>query len=375
MNINIIKFFDKYVGNVLCFFLSFFNKEVEIKNIKNILILQFWGIGETILTLPAVRALREKFPKAKIYVLATSRNADVYYENKDIDNFGKLGLNVFSILSFVISNYKKFDLVVDMEEYLNISTILSFFAGKTRIGFNGRARGKLYTKSTFYNDKQHTVDTFMDLVRLVGAEIKVEKLISLNYSKKDKKAVDDFLEEKGINKNDFVVGVVPGAAESAKSRMWSKDKYAEFNDLLVYKHKAKIVMIGNTAEHKLIREIRKLMDNDAVNTAGAFTVRELFYLVERCKVVISNDTGPMHIAAAQGIKTIGIFGPNTPIRWAPYGNNVAIYKNVFCSPCIHTHLGIVPECKWPKNNKYYLHCMRNISVDNVMKGFEDIIKR
>ena len=73
-----------------------------------------------------------------------------------------------------------------MEEYLNISTIIGFFAGKTMIGFEGGPREKLYTKSICYNDKQHTVDTFMDLVRLVKADMKIHTLVSLEYSKKDK---------------------------------------------------------------------------------------------------------------------------------------------------------------------------------------------
>ena len=83
----VIKFIDKHLGSVICNFLAFFNKKksADIKADK-ILVIQLWGIGETILTLPAIEALRKKFPEAEINILATSRNKDVFFNNKDINN-------------------------------------------------------------------------------------------------------------------------------------------------------------------------------------------------------------------------------------------------------------------------------------------------
>ena len=83
-------------------------------------------------------------------------------------------------------------------------------------------------------------------------------------------------------------------------------------------------------------------------------------------MLISNDTGPMHIAAAQGVKTIGLFGPNLPIRWGPFGKwNIAVYKKGVCSysPCINVHKGEVPECRFGEDNK----CMKAIKVEDVLK--------
>src|SRR3989344_6337341 len=100
--IAIIKLIDKHAGGILCNFLALFNRKTEFgRDIKKILVVQLWGIGETILTLPAIGALRKKFPKAAIDVLATSRNKDVYFGNKNIDKMIILKLNLFSILAFV----------------------------------------------------------------------------------------------------------------------------------------------------------------------------------------------------------------------------------------------------------------------------------
>src|SRR3989338_3672187 len=196
----VIKFIDTFIGNLICRFLAFFNKKKDrtTAEIDKILVIQLWGVGETILTLPAIEALRKKFPKTKIDVLATSRNGDVYYHNKNIGDLFVIRLNFFSILRFISKNMKKYDLVVDMEEYLNISAIISFFAGKRIVGYAHDSRAKLYTDKIRYNDKQHAVQTFLDLVNALGIDYNANKLPKLDYSENDKNVVDKFLKSNGI---------------------------------------------------------------------------------------------------------------------------------------------------------------------------------
>ena len=91
--------------------------------------------------------------------------------------------------------------------------------------------------------------------------------------------------------------------------------------------------------------------------------------MEKLNWFIGNDAGAMHIAAAQGAKTIGLFGPNIPLRFAPYGkNNISIYKGEICefSPCINVHKGEVPDCLYPKHSGDYQKCMKNIKVEDVL---------
>src|SRR3989344_7772373 len=119
-----IKLIDRHIGNIVCSFLSIFARKKSIGHAEKILVVQLWGIGETILTLPAIEALRDKFPKARLDILATSRNKDVFFNNKNVDNVFVLELNPFSILSFIIRNAREYDIAIDMEEYLNISAII-----------------------------------------------------------------------------------------------------------------------------------------------------------------------------------------------------------------------------------------------------------
>ena len=375
----LIKLIDKHAGNLVCNFLGLFSKKKKTGiKINKILVVQLWGIGETILTLPSIEALRKKFPKAEINVLATQRNKDVFFDNKNISNAVLVKLNMFSILNFILKNRKKYDLVVDMEEYLNISAIISFFAGRKIVGYSHGPRAKLYTNKVKYDDKQHAVQTFLDLVRNLDADYSAEKLPKLNFSKNDKNATDKFLKNNGIKNNDFVVCIAPGAAESAKSRMWPYDKYAELCDEVVFKYKAKIIFTGIPEESDLIKSIQEKMENKdkTINTAGQINLNQLFYLMTKCKLFIGNDAGPMHIAAAQGVKTIGLFGPNLPVRFGPYGKgNIGLYKGYNCefSPCINVHKGEVPDCMYPRNSNDYQKCMKNISVNDVLKEVEKLV--
>lgn len=376
----IIKFIDKHVGNFMCDFLSLFKgkKGDDKLKIDKILVIQLWGIGETVLTLPAIEALRKNFPDADVNVLATSRNKDVYFNNKNINRIITIKLNPLSIIKFIIKNIKKYDLAVDMEEYLNISAIMSFFAGRRIVGYSHGARAKLYDVKIKYNDKQHAAQAFLDLVRYLGVVYNFEKLPKLNFSKSDKNFVDKFLKLNGVKNGDFVVCVAPGAAESAKARMWPYERYVELCDEVIAKHDAKIIFAGALNENELIGNIQKKMDNKGktINAAGKVTLNQLFYLISKCDMFIGNDAGPMHVAAAQGIKTLGLFGPNLPVRFGPYGKgNIGLYKGYNCefSPCINVHKGQVPDCLYPRNSNDYQKCMKNISVDNVLKEVEKLV--
>ena len=142
MNVSTVKFIDRYGGAVSIPFLRIFKKSRGMnKNPGSIAIIQLWGLGETILTLPALDALSKSYPNAEITLLATKRNQDVYH-NKGFKII-TLNLNPFSIINFTLRNYKKYDLVADMEEYLNVSSIISFFVGKYNVGFSHGARAKL----------------------------------------------------------------------------------------------------------------------------------------------------------------------------------------------------------------------------------------
>ncbi len=351
---------DRYVGNLLCLVLSIFSWKLRQTEVKNILVIRLWTIGESILTLPTIHALRKKFPKAKISVLVTKRSKSIFVGNRDVDEIIDLGTSNMRL-------FRKFDLAIDTEPYFRMSSLLAFYLAKKRIGFSHGLRSLMYTDKVRFNDKQHAVLTFLDLSKVVGAYYVPNKLIKLHVSDKNKKTAADYLKKAGIRKNDFLVGICPGAAESAKYRMWPLARFAQLADELVEKHKAKIVFVEKNKD--VIRKVQDLMKQNSFDSNG-FNVKQAIALIERCSLFISNDTGLMHIAAAQGVKTIGLFGPNTPIRYGPYSqDNATLYHKTWCSPCVNTHKGSFPACF----NEEFQKCMKLITVEEVLKAVKQKI--
>jgi len=113
------------------------------------------------------------------------------------------------------------------------------------------------------------------------------------------------------------------------------------------------------------------------DTVGKITIPELFGLVKKLRLLITNDTGPLHIASAQKVKAIALFGPNTPVRFGPLSSgSLAIYEPSSCqySPCINVHKGQVPDCLYAKNSSDYQRCMKAISVDEVRLACKKVLK-
>ena len=215
MAVFLMKAIDRYTGIIFVALLSLFSKRKEIRPeiIKQLALLQLWGIGETITVLPALKALRKKFPKAEITAICTKRVASVFQAYPLIDKIKEIPLNPLGLCWFAARNWRRFDLVIDVEEYLNISALLCFCLGKQRIGFSHKMRAHLYNAVVEYNDQQHVAQTHMDLLQPLGIKEKVKHLEPLKIDAVAKKKMQQLL-PKGL-----CIGISPGAAESSKSEL------------------------------------------------------------------------------------------------------------------------------------------------------------
>jgi heptosyltransferase-2 len=214
------------------------------------------------------------------------------------------------------------------------------------------------------------VQNYLDFARKLGSKYNTDKLIPLEISEHDKRIVANFLKNNKITKKDFTVGLTPGIAESVKYRMWPIENFAKLADELIKKHDAKIIFIDSKINKSMIEKIQKHMLGHSINAAGIFNVKQAAELIKNCNMFVSNDSGLMHISAAMGTKTIGLFGPNTPVLWAPYGKgNVSIFKPKKGIPYLdNTKRELVPK----KLTKEQLTVMDKIEVDDVMKVVEKL---
>ena len=365
--ISIIRNIDKYIGNLIIATLLSFRRakrKVSYSAISNILIIRLWTLGESLLTLPMIKKLKEN--GYNISVLVTKRSKEVF-ENVDFVD------EIINLKNFwkVLRKFKKYNIVIDTEPYFNISAILGWFLGKKVIGFKGLFRDKLYDFKIEYNDKIHAVYNFCNMLKPFGINYKPEKLIPLKYTEKDEENVNNLLKECNLD-DKKLIGIHCGIAETAPWRSWKKEKFAKLIEKLV-EDGFYIILTGSKGDYEVNRKVLNLVDkkfkDKVFNFASKTNLREFAYLLTKFEVFISNDTGPMHLSAAMGTKTIGLFGPNLPERFAPFGKgNIAIYKarNLECSPCINVHKGEFKECKL--NGK----CMDLVEVDDVYNAVVSI---
>jgi len=368
MVVDLIKFADRWIGTPLCYALYLADKfRKNGRNTpKKILVILFWGIGSNVNSLPAIKVLKSKFPKSKITVLAPLKNKELFYGADYIDKMIYIDIGIWRLIKTIFRVRGRFDLVIDMEHWMNISAIISFFAAKRRIGFYNTTRSILYNEKVKFDRESHAVVNNLKLLKPLGIDAKVNELVKLGYSDADKGYADGFLKTKGIGRKDFVVGVCPGSGATVMQRRWLSKRFAEAADRLIELYKAKIIFVGSNDEKKLIKSIIGMMKYNAVDASGS-SLGKLIALVDNFDLMISNDTGPMHIAAAQGVKTIGLFGPETPVIFGPYGKkNIGLFKGVKCSPCIKVYKGGYRDCD---DNI----CMKAISVDDVLGAVRKIV--
>lgn len=335
--------------------------------IARIAVLRLWALGESILVLPMLKELKKRFPDAEITVFCTKGNAKVFHGQGFVDKVRVVWTKDLPALA--VKEKGAYDVCIDTEPHFNISAIVASILGKYAIGYSYGARGKLYDAAIEYNDEQHAVFTICDLLKPLGGTCRPKELVGLTWDKEDGKKV------KGIvaKLKRPIIGMHPGCGGTAPWREWPEGRFAELiNRMADAGIGGSFVITGTKNEReKIARIVGKVKDKERVFVAEGITVPQLFALVSEYDLMVSNDTGPMHIAAAQGVPTIGLFGPNTPVRFGPFPakRNIAIYHEKECGPCINVHKGEFRKCP------YAGECMKAIKVDEVLSAAKRLLRR
>ena len=382
VNLKFVRITDRYLGIILCYLLYYIHKIIEaIKGEKEkqqankILIIKFWGVGNLIMMLPTIKAVRKHYPKAQIDIITLFQNEDAVKHNHFISNkYFISNKNVFRFIITYIRNLimlkkEKYDIILDFEQFAKTSSVLALLiGGRERIGFDtpGQGRGVAYTRRVAYLDYTHMVETFFRIAKGAGVTEADLSPVKLYIPDQDSGKIKSFLEDNNIEKNDVIIGVHIGSGDNMLTqRRWEKEKFAQLADILIEKHKAKIIFTGvGEDEARLIEQTLSLMKNNAVNAANKFTLKELAALIEKCSFFISNDTAPVHIASAMGTPVVAFYGPNTPYLYGPRGkNNLVFYNDLYCSPCITNYNAKIHKCKNPI-------CIESITVKEVLEGIE-----
>jgi heptosyltransferase-2 len=333
--------------------------------ISRILIIQTAFLGDVILCTPLIKATRKLFPNSFISFLLIPKtknilennphlNEIIVYDKKGEDRDAK---NFFKMVEK--TKKRNFDLTLIPHRYLR-SALLAYLAKiPQRIGFDKSIGSFLFTQKVTYQNNSHEVERNLSLLNYFTGDL-LDKIPELFPSSEDFSYAQELLKDSGIKDNDKTVGIAPGSVWATKR--WLPEGFAEVSGLLIKEAGAKVIFLGSKEDEKLCLEIANLMEEKPIILAGKTNILQSAAIISKCKVILSGDSAPVHIASAMKKPVVAIFGSTIPeFGFAPYGEgNIIIEKKIECRPC-----GIHGKTKCPKK---HFKCMTEITTQEVFEA-------
>jgi len=332
-------------------------------------------IGDAVMCLPALMDLRECFPQADITILARPTIAELLREQCGIKGVmvyehrtahqGPFGL---LRLSHVIRK-RAFDMAVLFQNAFEAGLLALISSIPARIGYATDGRGWLLSHAVPLPPQQtlHHTRYYQQLVQTITQVPSQNRNPKLVLTTNDQFAFQKRFVEVGSSSNTLWVGINPGSVYGSAKR-WLSERFAEVGDRLVEQiqkehpefSSVRCVLIGGKGEEALGMEIANQMCTQPIVLSGKTTIQELMAVLTHCAVLVTNDTGPMHVAQALGVPVLAIFGSTDPETTRPVGEeSCVIREQVRCSPCL------LRSC--PIDHR----CMTNISTDQVVGAVMD----
>lgn len=346
-----------------------FRHKISPYEIKRILVRSANWVGDTVMMLPSLVAVRETFPRAEITVLANPWVLPLLENHPAVDRTividkGRGVIRAAKEVLLIISRLRnvRFDLAVLFQNAFE-AALLSYLGGvRYRVGYNTDGRA-LFLTHRVIRDKAilsaHQVDYFLGLAHAMGWQVKeTNPVVYLN--KEDSKAVDMMLSSEGVCENDMLVGLNPGAAYGPAKR-WPAERFAVIGDWASKRWGAKVVLFGSPAEAAVAEEVEMRMNAQSLNVCGKTTLGQAMALIKRCDFFLTNDSGLMHVAAALNRPLVAIFGPTDHVQTRPVSRNARVVRHdIECSPCL--------KQMCPLDHR----CMLSIEPHEVWREMEDL---
>jgi heptosyltransferase-2 len=336
-------------------------KKLPEKGIERVLIRGTNWIGDVIMTLPAVAAVRKTWPRAQISVLAKPWVAEVYHLSADVDDVivfqepGRhAGIGGKLRLAGELRNVG-FDCAILLQNAIEAAIIAGLAGIPFRAGYNSDGRGILLThavRRTKAIRRVHQIDYYIEMVRAIGCT-PTGREVRLRPGKDYDGLAEALFNRFGIAGNRPLIGIAPGAAYGP-AKKWFPERFAAVADCLSGESGAQTILFGSAGDRESTAAAQGSARHPLIDIAGMTNLKEAIALIARCSLFISNDSGLMHVAGALGIPTIALFGSTNPATTSPVGEkSVVIHHDVDCSPCLK------PVC--PTD----FRCMEMIRVEEV----------
>ncbi|MFH1062922.1 MAG: glycosyltransferase family 9 protein [Candidatus Omnitrophota bacterium] len=348
-------------------------------NYKKILIVNLAGIGDLLLSIPALKSLRESFPAAQISLLTTDKVYALAEDFEFIDNIyslkmdygGILGISrIFAhIITLLKLRMESFDVAVNMRTLVSdksakkMKLLLKIINPKKIAGRDTEKRGNFFDikiPETQVGMKYES-EYDLEMVEALGAAV-VDREINFKVSADDLVDIEKKLLAQNISKDSIIIGIHPGGMPT---RRWPIARFCQLVEMISKQVDCYFVITGGYNEINLAQMLVKTVPDKVISFAGELNIKQTATLIASCNVFISNDTGPMHIAAILKTPLIALFGPGDIKRFDPrviFKPAIVFYNKQECAPC---------ENVFCDN----MICMQSIQTDDVAKAVIALLKR
>ena len=401
ISVNTMRAIDHWVGVPLCAIASPIVALMDaIKNIfsrnpqspKRLLFIELSEMGSAILVDPAMRNAQArgaelfflifKSNRASLTLLNTVKPENIF----TIDSSSLVGLMKDTLRFLIVARFRRIDTVIDLELFSRFTALLTGLCGaRRRVGYHifhgeGLWRGFMLTRKVHYNPHIHITKNFLSLIHAAFAqkievpfskihipdsEVKLEQaIINPDVMKKVLSRIEQKASEAGIPYTygkDRLILINPNASDLLPQRRWAQQRFSELIQAVHQRYPNDLILItGSPAEFVYVDKVRSVANvKNALNFAGQVTFAELPPLYTLSDVMVTNDSGPGHFSAVTPLRTVVLFGPETPALYGSIGNSIAITANLACSPCVSA----ANHRKTPCHDNV---CMQAITVAQVM---------
>ncbi len=328
-------------------------------NSARILLIKPSSLGDIVHAFPVVSAIKAQWPGSHITWLVKRQWADLVERAEGVDQVWPVEMTVTSwIEAGRALRAQRFDLAIDLQGLFRSGILARLSGAPTRIGFaNGREGSPwFYTQRVpVLSPDLHAVDRYLSVVAALGASLPDKPRFRFRLSEEDMTVVRKLCQSKGLSVDKPWVAMNIGARWPTKR--WSPSSFAAVVDQLHEVQLDPVVMIGGAEERAYTNTLRALTDRPFIDLSGEIPLGYLPALLSKATAMITNDSGPMHIAAALGVPVVAIFGPTSPARTGPYGGgHQVLTSRIPCSPCFSRVCRHVPE----------LECLHRIQPTQVV---------
>ena len=383
---------DHWLGLPLCFLLGLFvtvirslglRRSRRISGEQTLAVFKFFGLGSMLEATPLLRAIRQRYPHARLaFVTFSDNQAFVRKLNICTDVRGIRTCSPFhfvlDVLRVVIWLYRqRVEAVVDLEFFSKFSTLLAFFSGaRIRIGFhlNDFWRYSLVTHPVYFNYYRHITDVYRQVARRLDTDIDDPRLSRIDPGDQARRSVEQFLRRHGWTADSPLLGVNINAGDLCLERRWPIEHFVRLIETLLDRYEdLHIVLTGTPDERGYVQSLVNALSagyhGRVIVTAGEWSLNEFIAALSLFRGFITNDSGPMHFAAAEGTPMVSLWGPGRPAFYAPrQPNHRTIYSDYHCSPCLYMFTTF--EAMWCRHEAW---CMRAIEVPTVLEAVEAML--